>query len=142
MKKWIGTLISFLLILILGIGFVFGSFSNVEQTSPEGTKTERYSVLPVQDEKEGGEGAPYMLQFWVEVQKRLDVWLRKLNDKIEGEDITRLGVRFLEVIRNILEWTKEKVDARIESYAKEKPTQKKGLLRETRREGLRFSRLG
>ncbi len=142
MKKWIGTLISFLLIVILGIGFVFGSFSKLEQASPGRTKIEGYSVLPVQDEREGGEAAPYMLQIWKEIQKKLDEWLRKLNDRIEREEITRFGVRFLEVIRNILEGAKEKVDAKIESYAKKKPIPEKELLRETRREGSRFYRVG
>jgi len=142
MKKWIGTLISFLLIVVLGIGFVFGSFSNLEQTSPGRTKTGGYSILLVQDEKERGDADPHMLQILKEIQIKLDEWLRKLNDKIEKEDVTRFGVRFLEIIRNILEWVKEKVDAKIESYEKEKPIQKKGLLRETRREGLRFSRMG
>jgi hypothetical protein len=76
--------------------------------------------------------------------KKLDEWLKKLNDRIESEDVTRFGVRFLEIIRNILEWVKEKVDAKIESYEKEKPikNEKKGIFRETRQEGLRFSNMG
>ena len=142
MKKWVGTLVSFLLVVILGIGFVFGSFSNLEQTSADRTKTEGYFINPAQEEKEGGDADPHMLQIWKEIQKKLDEWLRRLNDRIEKEDVTRFGVRFLEMIRNILEWAKEKVDARIESYEKEKPIRKKGILRETRREGLPFSRMG
>jgi len=142
MKKWVGTLVSFLLVVILGIGFVFGSFSNLEQTSADRTRTEGYFINPAQEEKEEGDADPYMLQIWKEIQKKLDEWLRRLNDRIEKEDVTRFGVRFLEMIRNILEWAKEKVDARIESYEKEKPIRKKGILRETRREGLPFSRTG
>jgi len=144
MKKWIGPLISFLLILVLGIGLVSGSFSNLKQTLYGKTKTDGYPILLVQDEKEKGDGDPYMLQILKEIQKKLDGWLRKLNDRIEREDVTRFEVRFLEIVRNILEWIKEKVDAKIESYEKEKPIkrERKGVFRETNLEALRFSSEG
>jgi hypothetical protein len=144
MKKWVGPLASLLLILILGSAFVSGSFSNLKQRSPGKTKTEGYSVLPVQDEKEKGDADPYMFQIWKEIQKKLDEWLRRLNDRIESEDVTRFGVRFLEMIRNILEWMKEKVDAKVESYEKEKPVrpEKSGTFRETRGEDLQFFKMG
>jgi len=144
MKKWIGPLISLLLILILGIGLVFGSFSNLKQTLHGKTKTDGYPVILVQDEKEKGDADPHMLQILKEIQKKLDEWLKKLNDRIESEDVTRFGVRFLEIIRNILEWVKEKVDAKIESYEKEKPIKKdrKGVFRVTNQEVLRFSKMG
>ncbi len=140
MKKWIGPLISLLLILILGIGLVFGSFSNLKQALHEKAETDGCSILPVQDEKEKEDADPHLLQILKEVQKKLDEWLRKLNDRIEREDVTRFGVRFLEIIRNILEWVKEKVDAKIESYEKDKPIQKekRETFRETSREVLRF----
>jgi hypothetical protein len=144
MKKWIGPLISLLLILILGIGFVSGSLSNLKQTSPGKIKIEGYPIILVQDDREKGEADPHMLQIWKEIQKKLDEWLKKLNERIESEDVTRFGVRFLEIIRNILEWAKEKVDARIASYEREKPIQreKKGIYQETRQEALRFSKMG
>jgi hypothetical protein len=144
MKKWIGPLISLLLIFILGIGFVFGSFSNLKQTSPGKTKTDGSSFILIQDEKDKEDADPHMLQILKEIQKKLDEWLKKMNDRIESEDVTRFGVRFLEIIRNILEWVKENVDAKIESYEKEKPikNEKKGIFRETRQEGLRFSKMG
>ena len=144
MTKWIGPFFSFLLVLILGIGFVSGSFSNLKPTSIAKPNTDRYSILSVQDEKEGGETDPHLIQILKEIQKKLDEWLRKLNDRIEKEDVTRFGVRFLEMIRNVLEWVKEKVDAEIASYEKEKPIkkQKKGTLRETNLEVLRFYKMG
>jgi len=144
MKKWIGPLISLLLILILGVGLVFGSFSNFKQALHGKTNTDGYSIRSIQDEKEGGDADPYLLQILKEIQKKLDEWLRKLNDRIEREEVTRFGVRFLEIIRNILEWVKEKVDAKIESYEKDKPTQKekKGTFRETNREVWRFCKIG
>jgi len=141
MKKWIGPLISLSLILIFGIAFVSSSLSNLKQRSPG--KTERHSLILVQDEKERGDADPYMLQVWKEIQKKVDEWLRRLNDRIESEDVTRFGVRFLEMIRNILEWIKEKVDAKIESYEREKPIkrEKTQIFRETRREDLSFSKM-
>jgi hypothetical protein len=46
-------------------------------------------------------------------------------------------------LRNILEWIKEKVDAKIESSEKEKPIKKeRGMFRETRREILPFVKTG
>jgi hypothetical protein len=144
MKKWIGPFISLLVILILGIGLVFGSFSNLRQALQGKAEIDGYSIIPVQDEKDKGDADPHMLQILKEIQETLDGWLRKLNDRIEREDVTRLGVRFLEIIRNILEWIKEKVDAKIESYEKDKPIQKegKGVFRETNQEVLRFSHMG
>ena len=144
MKKWIGPLISLLLIFILGTGFIFGSFSNLIQTSPGKTKTDGVSFILIEDEKDKGDADPHMLQIWKEIQKKLDEWLKKLNDRIESEDVTRFGVRFLEIIRNILEWVKEKVDAKIESYEKEQPIRKeqRAIFRETRQDGLRFSNAG
>jgi len=64
-----------------------------------------------------------MVQILKEIQKKLDEWLTKLNNRIESEDVTRFEVRFLEILRNILEWIKEKVDAQIESSEKGKPRQ-------------------
>jgi hypothetical protein len=144
MKKWIGPLISLFLILFLGIAFVSGSFSNLKQTSPRERRTGGYAVLPAQDEKEKGDSDPYMLQIWKEIQRKLDEWLRKLNDRIESEDVTRFGVRFLEIIRNVLEWMKEKVDAKVESYEKARPIRpdKSGTFRETRWQDLQFSKMG
>ena len=85
-----------------------------------------------------------MLQVLREIQKKLDGWLKSLNEKIESEDISRFKVRFLEILRNILEWVKEKVDAKIESYEKEKPDTKpkRELFRETDRQILLLSKMG
>jgi hypothetical protein len=144
MKKWIGPLISLFLIFILGIGLVSGSFSVLTKTIPKETKSEGYRILLIQDEKEKGETDPHMLLILKEIQKQLDEWLKSLNERIESEDVTRFEVRFLEILRNILEWIKEKIDAKIESSEKEKPIkkEKKGLFREARQEILPFSEIG
>ena len=64
------------------------------------------------------------------VEEQLDEWLKSINEQIEKEDVSRLKVRFLEVLRNVLEWVREKVDKRIESQ-KGKIPRKKGGVRET-----------
>jgi hypothetical protein len=138
MKKWIGPLISLFLIFILGIGLVSGSFSILTKTIPNETKTEGYRIILAQGEKEEkkGETDPHFILILKEVQKKLEEWLKSLNERIESEDITRFEVRFLEILRNILEWIKEKVEAKIESSEKEKPInkEKKGLFREAQQE--------
>ncbi len=93
------------------------------------------------DKKEGED--PHFLQMLKEIQKILEGWLKSLNERIESQDITRFEVRFLEILRNILEWMKEKVDAKIESYEGEKPQKKgKGVFQETHQERFAFSEMG
>ena len=144
MKKWIGPLLSFFLILIFGISLVSDFFSNSEQTILGETTSEGYRITLIQDEETKREADPHMLQVLREIQKKLDDWLKSLNERIESEDVTRFEVRFLEILRNILEWIKEKVDAKIESYEMGKPGGKgnKKLFRETHREVLHIAKIG
>ena len=137
MKKWIGLLLS--LFLIVGMVSAFLSPTTAKKETTKGTKLERYRVLPIQEEEKREQVDPHMIQVLKEIQKKLDEWLKSLNERIESEDVTRLEVRFLEILRNILEWIKEKVDAKIESSEQEKPIKKeRGMFRETRREVLPF----
>ena len=59
----------------------------------------------------------------------VDGWLKSINDQIENEDVTRFKVRFLEILRSILEWVKEKIDSRLEDSEKDM-REKGGPLRE------------
>ena len=131
MKKWIGPLLSLFLIIAFGLGMVSGSFSFSNRWKPKEAKAEEYRMILVQDEK-GGEADPHMLLIFKELQKKLDEWLKAINERIESQDITRFEVRFLEILRNILEWIKEKVDAKVEEGEREKPKGKKekGLIRQ------------
>ena len=142
MKKWIGAFLSLFFILIFSIGLVSGSFSLLKKGKPEGAKAEGYRMTPVQDEKTG-ETDPHMLLVLKEIQKKLDEWLKAINERIEREDITRFEVRFLEILRNILEWIKEKVDAKVEEGEREKPKGKKekGLIREIHQRNWTFSKM-
>jgi hypothetical protein len=142
MKKWFGFFIS--LLLILGMILGVSSFSIFKKTMSGETKAERYRIILTQDEEKKGETDPHFILILKEIQKKLDEWLKSLNERIESEDITRFEVRFLEILRNILEWIKEKVDAKIESSEKEKPIkkEKRGIFRETYQEVHPFFKIG
>jgi len=134
MKKWIGPILSLLLIVVMIS--LSGSFINLKQRIHENRKGENLQIVPTQGmegRNKTGEMDSYYIQILKQVKDRVDVWLKSLNSRIENEDITRFEVRFLEILRNILEWVKGKIDAQIESSEKKKPERKKrgGLLRET-----------
>ena len=142
MKKWFGFLIS--LLLIIGMVSVSLAPSILKKTKPEGGKSEGYRIILIQNEEKKEETDPHMLQILKETQKKLDEWLKSLNERIESEDVTRFEVRFLEILRNILEWVKEKVDAKIESSEKEIPKKKpkKGRFDNVHHRDLSFSKMG
>ena len=104
MKKWFGFLIS--LLLIIGMVSAFLAPSILKKAKPEGRKSEGYRIILIQNDEKKGETDPHMLQILKEIQKKLDEWLKSLNERIESEDVTRFEVRFLEILRNILEWIK------------------------------------
>jgi hypothetical protein len=100
--------------------------------------------IPAQDTEKEGKGDTYSIALLKQIREKVDAWLKSLNEKIEREDITRFEVRFYEILRNILEWVKEKIDAKIES-SEEKGPQKKGkggFFRETRQSIFPFFETG
>jgi hypothetical protein len=144
MKKWIGLPVSVFLIVWMVSALLSPNISK-NGTSNE-AKREGYRILLVQGEQKKDQTDPHMIQILKEIQKKLDEWLTKLNDRIEREDVARFEVRFLEILRNILEWIKEKVDAKIESSETGKPIKKekkrKEMFRETRQHIVSFSKRG
>jgi hypothetical protein len=144
MKKWVGPLISLFLVIALGMGLFCDSFSILKKALPKQTKLEAYRLVFIDEDKEKEEADPHMLQILKEIQKKLDGWLKSLNERIESEDVSRFEVRFLEMIRNVLEWVKEKVDAKIESYEKGTPKAKpkRDLFQQTDRLLLPLSKMG
>jgi hypothetical protein len=141
MKKWVGLLVS--LFLVVGMVSALLSPTIAKKETTKGTTPEGYRFRPAQEEEKKEQADPHMIQILKEIQRKLDEWLKSLNERIESEDVTRLEVRFLEILRNILEWIKEKVDAKIESSEKERPIKKeRGMFRETRREILPFGQTG
>ncbi len=74
----------------------------------------RRVVFGTEEEREKKEAKEtYYIQILRILREKLNEWLKSLNERIESEDVTRLEVRFLEILRNILEWFKEKIDAKL-----------------------------
>ena len=118
MKKWIVPLLSLLLItLLLMISSPFNIFKTSTNREEGG---ERYRILFIQDEGKGEQTEPHLILILKRLREKLDEWIKSIDGRIEREDITRLEVRFLEILESILRWVREKVDANIASYEKGK----------------------
>lgn len=78
--------------------------------------------------REGGEKSAgkdsSLNQLLRELRQTLEGWLKSINEKIEDEDVTGFKARFLEILRSILEWMREKIDAWLE--ASENDVREKG----------------
>ena len=119
MKKWIAPLLSLLLIaLLLMISSPFNIFKASTNRQESG---ERYGILFIQDEGKQEQTDPHLILILKRLREKLDEWLKSINDRIESENVARIEVRFLEILRSILGWVREKIDAKIESSEKEKP---------------------
>ena len=119
MKKWIVPLFSLLLIaVLLVISSPFNIFKPSMTQKESGAKPR---ILLIQDEEKKEQTDRYLILVLKRLREKLDEWLKSINERIESENISRLEVRFLEILRSILEWVREKVDAKIESSEKEKP---------------------
>jgi hypothetical protein len=115
MRKWIGPFVSVLLVILLV--YMLAPLHPPVQREPA-----KVGMRPVpaifgrmDDEEEKKEEDTQKVQLLKKLQEVLDGWLKSLNERIESEDVTRLEVRFLEVLRSVLEWIKGKVDAEIQS---------------------------
>ena len=142
MKKWIGLLLSFLLI---GIFFLISGAPDIlNPVTDRRENIEKPRILLTQDTEKEGKGDTYSIALLKQVKEKVDGWLKSLNEKIEEEDITRLEVRFYEFLRNILEWVKEKIDEKIDSSEKEKSKEGegKGIFRQTLQRGFLISEIG
>jgi len=126
-KKWIGPFLSLLLILVLVsiLGF------NADSRRATEMKKEGQIVLAQRREgtEKGGEKDSMMIDLLKQLKQIVDGWLKSINEKIEDEDVTRFKVRFLEILRSILEWMKEKIDSWLETSEKD-IREKEGPLRE------------
>jgi len=132
MKKWLGLLISiFLIVILLSVPFVSDIF-NPATNQEEGMKG--YGIVVAQDREKEPKGDTYSTALLKQIRDKVDGWLKELNEKIEREDITRFEVRFYEILRDILEWVREKIDAKLESpeEKRQETEEKGGVFRETR----------
>ena len=124
MRKWIGSLLSFFFIVAMIL--VFDSFNSLKQKIPEKEKSGNHRIVTLQSmEEEKKEEDSYSFLILKQLKEKVDIWLKSLNDRIESEDITRFEVRFLEILRNILEWVNEKIDGKLERLKGKKPEKKK-----------------
>ncbi len=115
MKKGYGISLSIFLVLLL-IDLCHG-FRNdrIVTVQKEGVRATPAIFGRMEEKEQKEEQDPHMIQLLKLISGKLEEWLKALNERIEREDVTRLEVRFLEILRNVLEWIKEKIDARIES---------------------------
>jgi hypothetical protein len=129
MKKWVVPILSVL--LVIGLVYLSGPFNVFKINASRGDRGEDVRTnLTQAAEREKEEGDSQGVQLLKRIQGQLDEWLKSINDRIDSEDVSRLEVRFLEILRNILEWLKEKVDKQIES-SKGKGLKEKGPFKET-----------
>ena len=115
MKKWIGPFVSVLLVTVLV--YILAPFQPPVQreSANPGIRPVPAVFGKMDDENQKKEEDSHLIQVLRSVQEVLDGWLKSLNELIESEEITRLEVRFLEVLRSVLEWVKARVDAKIDS---------------------------
>jgi hypothetical protein len=131
MKKWIGPCLSVFLVLVLL--FLSGPFAGSKQpTFLHGEDKEHPLVLTQDRKNEKRDDDSSFIQVLRGFQEIVEGWLKSLNERIESEDVTRFEVRFLEILRNMLEWVKEKIDAQIDSAREQQQRREKGTFRETR----------
>jgi hypothetical protein len=140
MKRWIGPLLLFIFLLVS----IWTSGLSHEPNTFTGDHKEGRIVLTQLKEKSGKkeETESHFVQVLKELKVAVDGWLKSLNDRIEREDITRFEVRFLEILRSILEWVKEKIDSQLESPEEELPEKKEERIQETHLEVFLFPKLG
>jgi len=119
MKKWMVPILS--LLLIAALLLISSPFNIFKASMAKGRREERPKILLTWGEGKEKQTDPHLILVLKRFREKLDEWIKSLNDRIENEDITRLEVRFLEILRSMLGWVREKVDAKIESSEKGKP---------------------
>jgi hypothetical protein len=135
MKKVAFILFCFLLTLLL---LNYSNFNISKSSIADKGKGGEYRIVLTQEaeKEEKKEEDPQYIALLKQIKERVDGWLKSLNERIEREDVTRLEVRFLEILRNILEWVKEKVDSKLESSKGKQPKKRRDVFKET---NLRYS---
>ncbi len=116
------------LFLIILFGFFFSPFSisdRLRPVKPEGLQNGIAWAQGITGEERGEQESHY-IQLMKQLRVTVNGWLKDLNQRIESEDVTRFEVRFLEILRSLLEWVGEKIDAEIESGDKKPQRKMKG----------------
>jgi len=128
MKKWIGPCWVVVLVMML---FSLWSPLRLSHETVSGdleikTTPAVFGRMDEEDEKEEVQD-PHFIQILKILQEKMNGWLKSLNERIEDKEVTRLEVRFLEILRDLLEWVKAKIDAKIESSKKEQVTYRRPM---------------
>ncbi|MGQ9509840.1 MAG: hypothetical protein ACUVTN_10635 [Thermodesulfobacteriota bacterium] len=82
--------------------------------------------IPFAQGKRSEEPEPHHIQMLKQLKSKIEGWLKSINERIESEDITRFEVRFLEILRSLLEWSRDKIDQWIGSEGKKSERRLKG----------------
>lgn len=135
MKKWIAPFLT--LLFILSLLSVLGFF----QDSRRATEKKEKAQIVLAQSREGGEKDTFMIDLLRQLKQIVDGWLKSINEEIEDEDVTRFKVRFLEILRSILEWVKGKIDSWLETSERDM-REKGGPLREIHQKRSAASGLG
>ena len=139
MKKWIGPFLSLLLIV-----FLLGALGFLQDLRKGTEKNEEVQIVLTQykeGEEKGGGKDTFTIDLLRQLKQIVDGWLKSINEKIENEDVTRFKVRFLEILRSVLEWLKDKIDSWLETSEKDM-REKGGPLREIHQRLRESSGLG
>jgi tRNA U54 and U55 pseudouridine synthase Pus10 len=113
MKKVVFILFCLLTSLLLN----YSNFNISKSSAPNKEKGRAYRIVLTQNtetEEKKEEDSQY-IALLKQIKEKVDGWLKSINERIEREDVSRLKVRFLEILRNILEWVSEKIDSKLES---------------------------
>lgn len=110
------------LLVIILLGLILSPLHLSGRLGQENPKRIESGMAWGQNTREEGQESHYV-QLMKQLRMKVDGWLKDLNQRIESEDVTRFEVRFLEILRSLLEWVGEKIDAQIESGEK-KPKKK------------------
>ena len=114
MKKWVVPVLS--LLLVFGFVYLSAPFNlfriTVSKVHRGGEGQAKLTRIAEGEREEGDSTENQLLK---KIQEQLNEWLKSINERIESEEVSRLEVRFLEILRNVLEWVKEKVDKKVES---------------------------
>jgi hypothetical protein len=97
-----------------------GHPADLPVTLDEGAKAIPAIFGKMEEKGEKSQGDSHLILLLKNISEALDGWLKSINERIESEDVTKIEVRFLEMLRSILEWIKEKIDPKIESSQPQK----------------------
>ena len=106
MKKWIVPFLSFFLVLglvYLSAPFSFFKIAATREDHGESIQTMLAQRAEKEERKEETDDS-YWIQILVQVQEKLDAWLKSTNERIESQDVSRIEVRFLEILSIFLLW--------------------------------------